>query len=166
MAVDFYRNPTAHHQRHHLAVTLNQRGCDGIFRLTVADHEVRKLLNLTGGERGWRALVGTLNRVGRFQYDRFRCLNAFQFHQMSISEKILYLFCNTFPDCPQGGPGWMLRFDDVRNYFESEGVRLEEFNCCSQAAIMEVDQIDLSEGLNPYIVQRMKEEKLKISHLS
>lgn len=133
---------------------------DGIFRLTVTDHEVRKLLNLSAGERGWQALVSTLNHVARFEYDRFLLPTAYQFRQMNISEKILHLFFATFPECAQG-PGWMLRFDDVRNYCEGDGVYLEEFNCFSHsnAGQSRLREIDLSEGVNPSIVQRMKEVK-------
>ncbi|EAT33380.1 AAEL014342-PA [Aedes aegypti] len=167
-SVKFCRNPSVHRQRHHLAVTLNHRE-DGIFRLTVADHEVRKLLNLTGGDRGWQALVSTLNRMNRFEYDRFRPASAFQFHQMSISEKILYQFFATSPECGQG-PGWVLRFDDVRNYCEGDGVRLEEFNCFRHTygggfSKANASDIDLSEGLDPAIVQRMKEIKRNASHM-
>lgn len=105
-------------------------------------------------------MVGALNRLGRFHYDRFRSPSAFQFRQMSISEKIMYLFCSTFPDCPQG-PGLMLRLDDSRNYSEGD-VRLEDFNCFLHAATTEVTAFDLSEGIDPYIVQRMREAKLKM----
>lgn len=173
VTVQFYRNPALYQRPHHLQVTMNHKQ-DGLFRLAVTDHEVRKLLDLAGGDRGWRALIGALNRVtpgGRFEYDAFRPRpDPYRWYRMSFTERVLYLFFSTASRC---SAGWMFR---VRNGgsgcgFAEEEVQLEEFNGYLHSGggregadrSGAVDFGDLSEGVDDFVRERMRKLKEKLA---
>lgn len=167
--VKFYRNPALHQCIHHLQVTLNHKQ-NGLFRLAVTDHDVRKLLDLAGGERGWRALTGALNRVGRFEYDYFQPRpDIYQWYRMSFTERILYLFFST---SSRFSAGWMFRLRNGGSGcgFAEDEILLDEFNCylhsgggreTEKGSVMEFR--DLSEGVNDFVRERMRNLRMKNS---